>query len=73
MKFKGNAWKFGADIDTDAIIPARYLNTSDPTELAKHCMEDSQTAGFHEKDEARATSSWPTRTSAAAPRASTRR
>jgi 3-isopropylmalate dehydratase small subunit len=41
MKFKGNAWKFGADVDTDAIIPARYLNTSDPQELAKHCMEDS--------------------------------
>ena len=41
MTFKGNAWKFGSDIDTDAIIPARYLNTSDPAELAKHCMEDA--------------------------------
>lgn len=41
MKFKGRAWKFGSDVDTDAIIPARYLNTSDPKELAKHCMEDA--------------------------------
>lgn len=41
MKFKGTAWKYGDDIDTDAIIPARYLNTSDPKELAKYCMEDA--------------------------------
>ena len=40
MKFKGKAWKFGNDVDTDRIIPARHLNTSDPKELAKHCMED---------------------------------
>ena len=49
MKFKGKAWKFGADVDTDAIIPARYLNTSDPQELAKHCMEDSTNPDFMKK------------------------
>ena len=36
----GRAWKYGDDVDTDVIIPARYLNTSDPAELARHCMED---------------------------------
>ncbi len=41
MKFKGIVFKFGANIDTDGIIPARYLNTSDPGELAKHAMEDA--------------------------------
>lgn len=41
MELKGRAWKFGADVDTDAIIPARYLNTSNPSELACHCMEDA--------------------------------
>jgi 3-isopropylmalate/(R)-2-methylmalate dehydratase small subunit len=40
MKAKGEAFKYGDNIDTDVIIPARYLNTSDPDELAKHCMED---------------------------------
>ena len=44
MICKGKAWKFGDNIDTDAIIPARYLNTSDPKELAKHCMEDADPA-----------------------------
>jgi len=37
----GNAWKFGKNIDTDAIIPARRCNTSDPKELALYCMEDA--------------------------------
>jgi len=41
MIFTGKVWKFGDNIDTDAIIPARYLTTSDPAELAKHCMEDA--------------------------------
>lgn len=40
MKFKGTAHRYGRDVDTDVIIPARYLNTSDPAELAKHAMED---------------------------------
>jgi 3-isopropylmalate/(R)-2-methylmalate dehydratase small subunit len=40
MNIEGKVWKFGDDVDTDVIIPARYLNTSDPTELARHCMED---------------------------------
>jgi len=42
MKIEGKIWKFGSDIDTDAIIPARYLNQSDPKELAKHAMEDER-------------------------------
>ena len=42
MKIEGKVWKFGADVDTDAIIPARYLNQSDPKELAKHAMEDER-------------------------------
>ena len=41
MKLSGKIWKFGDNIDTDAIIPARYLNTWDPKALAAHCMEDA--------------------------------
>lgn len=38
---RGKVWRFGDNVDTDVIIPARYLNTTDPEELAKHCMEDA--------------------------------
>ncbi len=44
MEYRGKVWVFGDDVDTDAIIPARYLNTSDPGELAAHCMEDADPA-----------------------------
>ena len=40
MKANGCVFKYGDNVDTDVIIPARYLNSSDPAELAKHCMED---------------------------------
>jgi 3-isopropylmalate/(R)-2-methylmalate dehydratase small subunit len=40
MKAQGKVIKYGNNVDTDVIIPARYLNTSDPVELATHCMED---------------------------------
>ncbi len=40
MKFQGTVHKFGNNVDTDVIIPARYLNTTDAEELARHCMED---------------------------------
>jgi len=48
LKNTGKAWKFGDDVNTDLIIPARYLNTSDPAELAKYCMEDAD-ADFFKK------------------------
>lgn len=40
MKVQGSVHKYGDNVDTDVIIPARYLNTADPKELAAHCMED---------------------------------
>ena len=40
MILNGKVWRYGDNVDTDVIIPARYLNTSEPKELAKHCMED---------------------------------
>ena len=40
MKAEGRVFKFGSNVDTDVIIPARYLNVPDPSQLAKHCMED---------------------------------
>lgn len=40
MRAKGSVFKYGDNVDTDVIIPARYLNSSDPKELATHCMED---------------------------------
>jgi 3-isopropylmalate/(R)-2-methylmalate dehydratase small subunit len=40
MRFKGKVWKFKDDVNTDEIIPARYLSTTDPSELGRHCMED---------------------------------
>lgn len=40
MNAKGRVFKYGDNVDTDVIIPARYLNSSDPAELATHCMED---------------------------------
>ena len=42
LRLEGRVWKFGSDVDTDAIIPARYLNQTDPGELAKHAMEDER-------------------------------
>ena len=44
MKVSGKTYKYGDNVDTDVIIPARYLNTPDAKELAKHCMEDIDTS-----------------------------
>ena len=43
MKARGSVFKYGDNVDTDVIIPARYLNIADPVELATHCMEDIDT------------------------------
>lgn len=43
MICEGKVWRYGDNVDTDVIIPARYLNTADPKELAVHCMEDIDT------------------------------
>jgi 3-isopropylmalate/(R)-2-methylmalate dehydratase small subunit len=50
MIFEGTVHKYGRDVDTDVIIPARYLNTNDPDELARHAMEDID-AGFVDRVE----------------------
>ena len=44
MICEGKVWRYGDNVDTDVIIPARYLNTADPKELAVHCMEDIDTS-----------------------------
>ena len=49
MKAEGRVFKFGSNVDTDVIIPARYLNVPDPSELAKHCMEDIDVKEFVNK------------------------
>ena len=48
MKAQGHVFKYADNVDTDVIIPARYLNSSDPKELASHCMEDID-SGFTQK------------------------
>lgn len=47
MKASGKVFKYGDNVDTDVIIPARYLNSSDPAELAQHCMEDIDKEFIH--------------------------
>lgn len=48
MIFQGRVWKFGPDVDTDVIIPAKYLNITSPKELGQHCMEGID-SNFHKK------------------------
>lgn len=50
MLFEGKVFKFSDDIDTDAIIPARHMNTSVPEELAQHCMEDADPEFVHKME-----------------------
>jgi 3-isopropylmalate/(R)-2-methylmalate dehydratase small subunit len=47
IRIRGKSWKFGKNVDTDAIIPARHCNTADPRELAQHCMEDADPEFIH--------------------------
>jgi 3-isopropylmalate/(R)-2-methylmalate dehydratase small subunit len=47
VRIRGQAWRFGKNVDTDAIIPARRCNTSDPRELAQYCMEDADPEFVH--------------------------
>ncbi len=47
MKANGTVFKYGDNVDTDVIIPARYLNVSEPSELAAHCMEDIDQEFIH--------------------------
>lgn len=51
MNAKGTVFRYGDNVDTDVIIPARYLNTSDPKELASHCMEDIDASFINEVKE----------------------
>jgi len=51
MKYRGKAWKFGSNINTDAIIPGPYLNVTEPEELAKHCMENENPRFVQEANE----------------------
>ena len=57
MKASGTVFKYGDNVDTDVIIPARYLNSSDPKELAAHCMEDFW--GWRDGSEANSTHRGP--------------